>query len=164
MIPAVYGVIPTIPLSLGQMFGVRCRVWVRVDHRYEMVHRVDLRRPRRSFNLSFYSIASSTNPELSHITTNMPDWTHLIRFVAADGQTHLGQLVDTTRNIGGDSLNGIPIKAFRLEGTIHSGQITEEVLQVDREVARVRSCAVADKLALNHQSIRGSVRTSDVSV
>lgn len=63
----------------------------------------------------------------------MAHWTHLIRFFAVeDGQIHLGQLVDTSRDIGEDSFNGVPIKAFRIEGSIHSGRVTEEVLQVKR--------------------------------
>lgn len=67
------------------------------------------------------------------MTSNMPYWTHLIRFVAVeDGETHLGQLVDSSRDIGEDSISGVPIKAFRIEGSIHGGRVTEEVLQVSR--------------------------------
>jgi len=60
---------------------------------------------------------------------NMPRWAHLIRFLAVeDGQFHLGQLADTSRDIGEDSFNGITIKAFRIEGqstsTINRGGAT----------------------------------------
>ncbi len=59
----------------------------------------------------------------------MPPWTHLIRFVASeDNQIHLGQLVDTTRDVGLDSLNGHPIKAYLIDGTIYDGKISKEVL------------------------------------
>lgn len=58
----------------------------------------------------------------------MPEWTHLIRFLAVeDDQVHLGQLVDTTRDIGLDSVNGIPIKAYLINGDIFNGKVTRNV-------------------------------------
>jgi hypothetical protein len=61
----------------------------------------------------------------------MASWTHLIRFVAVeDDKTYLGQLVDTARDIGIDSLNGIPIYAFVVEGSIYSGRVTDRRLQI----------------------------------
>lgn len=70
------------------------------------------------------------------MTSNMPYWTHLIRFVAIeDGQIHLGQLIDSSRDIGQDSISGVSIKAYRIEGTVYSGRVTEEVLQVSRVCA-----------------------------
>jgi hypothetical protein len=66
-------------------------------------------------------------------TARMPAWTHLIRFIAVeDGQIHLGQPVDTARDIGEDCFNGIPVKVFRIEGSIYAGDVTEEVLHVQR--------------------------------
>ncbi|KAH0592481.1 hypothetical protein MHUMG1_09752 [Metarhizium humberi] len=52
----------------------------------------------------------------------MPHWTHLIRFVAVeDDQIHLGQLVDTSRDVGLDSVNGVEIKAYLITGDIFNG-------------------------------------------
>ena len=61
----------------------------------------------------------------------MPSWTHLIRFIAAeDHQVHLGQLVDTTRDVGLDSYEGRPIKAYEINGTIFDGNVTKTELNV----------------------------------
>ncbi len=61
----------------------------------------------------------------------MTSWTHLICFLpVAEDNICLGQLVDTTRDIGQDFLNGIPIFAFRIEGSIFDGRVTAERLQV----------------------------------
>ena len=61
----------------------------------------------------------------------MPSWTHLIRFVAAeDGQPHLGQLVDTSRDVGMDTLDGRKTKAFLIVGSIFDGKVTETILTV----------------------------------
>ncbi|GLA74452.1 hypothetical protein AtubIFM55763_005696 [Aspergillus tubingensis] len=51
-------------------------------------------------------------------------WTHLIRFIAVeDSQTHLGQLVDPTRDVGEDSVNGIDIAAYLINGDIFNGRL-----------------------------------------
>jgi hypothetical protein len=61
----------------------------------------------------------------------MPSWTHLIRFVAVeDGQSHIGQLIDTSRDVGIDSFEGREIKAFLINGTILDGEVTKTVLTV----------------------------------
>jgi hypothetical protein len=61
----------------------------------------------------------------------MPSWTHLIRFIAVeDNQSHIGQLVDTSRDVGLDSFNGTEIKAYLINGTIFDGQVTKTVLTV----------------------------------
>jgi hypothetical protein len=61
----------------------------------------------------------------------MPSWTHLIRFVAVeDGQSHIGQLIDTSRDVGIDSFEGREIKAFLINGTIFDGEVTKTVLTV----------------------------------
>lgn len=68
----------------------------------------------------------------------MSPWTHLIRFVAVeDSQTHLGQLVDTTRDIGQDSLDNTPIHASVIEGSAFDGQVTKKILQV-KQVCQAR--------------------------
>lgn len=62
----------------------------------------------------------------------MQNWTHLIRFRAVeDGQVHLGQLVDTARDVGIDCLNGVEVKAFLINGDIFNGTVTKNVLTVD---------------------------------
>ncbi|KAF2971868.1 hypothetical protein GQX73_g1657 [Xylaria multiplex] len=65
----------------------------------------------------------------------MGNWTHLIRFIAKeDHQVHLGQLVDTTRDVGKDSVDGVEIKAYLIRGTIFDGKIiTGAVYTVERE-------------------------------
>jgi hypothetical protein len=61
----------------------------------------------------------------------MPSWTHLIRFVAVeDHQSHIGQLVDTSRDVGLDSFEGREIKAYVINGTIFDGEVTKTVLTV----------------------------------
>lgn len=56
----------------------------------------------------------------------MSNWTHLIRFVAKeDNQVHLGQLFDTTRDIGLDSVAGVPITAYEIQGTIYNGTVNK---------------------------------------
>ncbi|KAJ5976214.1 2-keto-4-pentenoate hydratase [Penicillium waksmanii] len=61
----------------------------------------------------------------------MPSWTHLIRFIAVeDSLVHLGQLVDTSRDIGKDSTNGVQIAAYVIQGTIYDGRVTGEIMHV----------------------------------
>jgi hypothetical protein len=69
----------------------------------------------------------------------MPSWTHLVRFIAVeDSQVHLGQLVDTTRDVGLDSIDGVEIAVKVIEGTIFDGKVTEEILHV-RQVSFLSS-------------------------
>ncbi|KAF4336947.1 bifunctional 4-hydroxyphenylacetate degradation enzyme [Fusarium beomiforme] len=64
----------------------------------------------------------------------MSTWTHLIRFRAKeDGQVHLGQLVDTSRDVGLDCVDGVEVKAFLINGDMYNGTVTEKVLTVDHE-------------------------------
>lgn len=61
----------------------------------------------------------------------MPSWTHLVRFIAVeDSQVHLGQLVDTTRDVGRDSADGVQVAVKVIGGTIFDGRVTDEVLHV----------------------------------
>lgn len=63
----------------------------------------------------------------------MPNWTHLIRFVAVeDNQIHIGQLVDTSRDAGLDSINGLEIKAYLITGDIFNGKITQHIYTVKK--------------------------------
>jgi hypothetical protein len=61
----------------------------------------------------------------------MSSWTHLIRFVALeDHELHLGQLVDTTQDVGLSSLNNAEIKAYLIQGTIFNNVVTKHILTV----------------------------------
>ncbi|KAI9757730.1 MAG: hypothetical protein M4579_003355 [Chaenotheca gracillima] len=72
----------------------------------------------------------------------MPSWTHLIRFVAVeDSLTHLGQLVNTSRDVGKDSVDGVEIKAYLINGSIFNGEVTKHVLTVKQVSANPR-CAI----------------------
>lgn len=86
----------------------------------------------------------------------MPSWTHLIHFVAAeDHQIHLGQLVDTTRDIGLDTFGGKTIKAYEINGTIFSGEITKTqltVLQVSHHIIRTSGISINNlQSSFSHQ-------------
>lgn len=61
----------------------------------------------------------------------MPPWTHLIRFIAVeDSLVHIGQLVDTSRDVGRDSVDGVQIAAYVIDGTIFDGRVTKEIMHV----------------------------------
>ncbi|KAJ6104880.1 Fumarylacetoacetase C-terminal-like protein [Penicillium sp. IBT 16267x] len=84
----------------------------------------------------------------------MSSWTHLVRFIAVeDSQVHLGQLVDTTRDVGRDSADGVSIAVKVIEGTIFDGRITEEVLHVKQLLAPVtpEQCSYIRCLGLNYK-------------
>ncbi|KAE8154286.1 2-keto-4-pentenoate hydratase [Aspergillus avenaceus] len=80
-------------------------------------------------------------------------WTHLIRFIAAeDSQEHLGQLVDTTRDIGQDTLDGVQISAYLVNGDIFSGRVTETVFHVKQLLSPItkEQCSYIRCLGLNY--------------
>lgn len=57
--------------------------------------------------------------------------THIIRFIAnEDNRIHLGQLVDTSRDVGLDSFEGKEIKAYLINGSIFQPQVTKHVYTV----------------------------------
>lgn len=59
----------------------------------------------------------------------MGNWTHLIRFIAKeDQQVHLGQLVDPSRDVGIDSVDGVEIKAYLVRGSIFDGKVIQGVV------------------------------------
>lgn len=63
----------------------------------------------------------------------MTSWTHLIRFLpVGESNICLGQLADTSRDIGENSYNGTPIFAFRIKGSLYNGEVTDEKLQVEK--------------------------------
>lgn len=82
----------------------------------------------------------------------MTSWTHLIRFIAVeDHHIHIGQLVDTTRDVGLDSFEGKIIKAYEIIGTIFNGSVTKTqltVLQVSRrwETGKYLGAAVFQRI------------------
>ncbi|KAI5459544.1 fumarylacetoacetate hydrolase [Mariannaea sp. PMI_226] len=83
----------------------------------------------------------------------MTAWTHLIRFVAKeDHAIHLGQLVDTSRDIGIDSIEGVKIEAYLINGTIFNGHVTDIVYTVERLLSPVseQDCTYIRCLGLNY--------------
>ncbi|KAL3447766.1 hypothetical protein BJX65DRAFT_307819 [Aspergillus insuetus] len=83
----------------------------------------------------------------------MSSWTHLIRFIAEeDSKVHLGQLVDTTRDVGQDSVNGTAIAAYLIDGTIFDGRVTEHIMHVKELLSPVSTeqCNYIRCLGLNY--------------
>ena len=79
--------------------------------------------------------------------------THIIRFVAnEDGRIHVGQLVDTSRDVGLDSLEGKEIKAYLINGTIYAGEVTDKVYTVKQLLSpvSVAECNYIRCLGLNY--------------
>lgn len=61
----------------------------------------------------------------------MSTWTHLVRFVAVeDDLVHLGHLVDTTRDVGLDTVDNISVQAYHVEGSIFDAKVTDNILTV----------------------------------
>jgi hypothetical protein len=83
----------------------------------------------------------------------MPDWTHLIRFVAAeDEQIHLGQLTDTSRDVGLDTFNRVETKAYLINGDAFTGRVTNQVYTVKRLLSPIsrEQCNYIRCLGLNY--------------
>lgn len=84
----------------------------------------------------------------------MPAATHIIRFVAEeDTRIHIGQLVDTSRDIGLDSLEGKKIQAYLINGTIFDGEVTDQVYTVKQLLSPVSmdQCSYIRCLGLNYK-------------
>jgi len=80
--------------------------------------------------------------------------THIIRFVAnEDNRIHLGQLVDTSRDIGLDSVEGKEIKAYLINGSIFAAEVTEHVYTVKQLLSPVsqEDCNYIRCLGLNYK-------------
>ncbi|RDH28850.1 fumarylacetoacetate hydrolase [Aspergillus welwitschiae] len=80
-------------------------------------------------------------------------WTHLIRFIAVeDSQTHLGQLVDPTRDVGEDSVNGVDIAAYLINGDIFNGRVTSQIMHVKQLLSPLppSMCTYIRCLGLNY--------------
>ncbi|KAE8329711.1 hypothetical protein BDV39DRAFT_213539 [Aspergillus sergii] len=83
----------------------------------------------------------------------MTPWTHLIRFIAIeDHQIHLGQLVDASRDIGLDSVNGMDISAYLIDGGIFDGKVTDQIYHVKQLLSPVSKehCNYIRCLGLNY--------------
>lgn len=80
--------------------------------------------------------------------------THIIRFVAnEDGRVHLGQLADTSRDAGLDSIEGKEITAYEINGSIFNGEVTQNALTVKHLLSPVskEDCNYIRCLGLNYQ-------------
>ena len=83
----------------------------------------------------------------------MPAATHIIRFIAnEDHRVHIGQLVDTKRDIGLDSVEGKEIKAYLINGSIFDGEVTDKVYTVKQLLSPVsmEDCNFIRCLGLNY--------------
>ncbi|KAK4996040.1 hypothetical protein LTR66_004265 [Elasticomyces elasticus] len=73
----------------------------------------------------------------------MPSWTHLIRFIAVeDNKIHLGRLVDTKRDVGKDSFDGVESKAYLINGSIFTGEVTKHVLTIKQVSGEQELCSL----------------------
>lgn len=80
--------------------------------------------------------------------------THIIRFIAEeDGFVQIGQLVDVQRDVGLDALQGVPIKAYRIDGSIFDGTVTEEIMTVKQLLSPIAptECNFIRCLGLNYK-------------
>jgi hypothetical protein len=87
--------------------------------------------------------------------------THIVRFIAKeDHRIHLGQLVDTSRDVGLDSVEGKEIKAQLINGSILDGEVTDKVYTVERLLSPVsmEDCNFIRCLGLNYMD-HAKVRT-----
>ncbi|KAG9788249.1 hypothetical protein KCU88_g1760, partial [Aureobasidium melanogenum] len=83
----------------------------------------------------------------------MPKATHIIRFIAnEDNRIHLGQLVDTSRDVGLDSVEGKEIKAYLINGSIFAPEVTSHVYTVKQLLSPVsmEDCNYIRCLGLNY--------------
>lgn len=83
----------------------------------------------------------------------MGNATHIIRFIAnEDGRVHLGQLVDTSRDVGLDSLQGKKIEAYLINGSIFNADVTSHVYTVKQLLSPVSTeeCNYIRCLGLNY--------------
>ena len=79
--------------------------------------------------------------------------THLVRFVAyEDNQIHYGQLIDTLRDIGLDSLQGLEIKAYRVDGGLLENSVTGDILTVSQLLSPLETsdCSYIRCIGMNY--------------
>jgi len=80
--------------------------------------------------------------------------THIIRFVAnEDSRVHLGQLVDTSRDVGLDTVEGKTITAYEINGSIFDGEVTRNTLTVKHLLSplSMENCNYIRCLGLNYK-------------
>lgn len=90
--------------------------------------------------------------------------THIIRFVAnEDDRVHLGQLADTSRDVGLDSVEGREITAYEINGSIFNGEVTQNALTVKHLLSPVSTedCNYIRCLGLNYKD-HAKVRRRDL--
>lgn len=80
----------------------------------------------------------------------MAPWTHLIRFEAVeDGRVHLGQLADSSLDIGLAMLEGKAVQAYRVYGDIYHATVTNQLFTVHKvRLAPSTEIICVDKTAL----------------
>lgn len=60
-----------------------------------------------------------------------PNWTRLIRFVAEeDGHVHLGQVDAGIDDVGVAAVEGVPISAKLIQGSMYDGVVTDTTMTV----------------------------------
>ncbi|KIW61309.1 hypothetical protein PV05_01447 [Exophiala xenobiotica] len=80
--------------------------------------------------------------------------THIIRFIAnEDNRIHLGQLVDTSRDVGLDTFDGKKVEAYLINGSIFAPEVTSVVYTVKQLLSPVSTedCNYIRCLGLNYK-------------
>ncbi|KAK5446505.1 hypothetical protein LTS15_009844 [Exophiala xenobiotica] len=80
--------------------------------------------------------------------------THIIRFIAnEDNRIHLGQLVDTSRDVGLDTFDGKKVEAYLINGSIFAPEVTSVVYSVKQLLSPVSTedCNYIRCLGLNYK-------------
>lgn len=83
----------------------------------------------------------------------MPLATHIIRFIAVeDGQLHLGQPTDISRDVGLATYHQEELKAYLINGDIYNPELTSIVLTVRQLLApiQVDDCLYVRCMGLNY--------------
>ncbi|KAK6379073.1 uncharacterized protein PV06_04203 [Exophiala oligosperma] len=80
--------------------------------------------------------------------------THIIRFIAnEDNRVHLGQLKDTSRDVGLDTFEGKKVEAYLINGSIFTPEVTSIVYTVKQLLSPVsmEDCNYIRCLGLNYK-------------
>lgn len=80
--------------------------------------------------------------------------THIIRFIASeDNRVHLGQLKDTSRDVGLDTFEGKKVEAYLINGSIFTPEVTSIVYTVKQLLSPVsmEDCNYIRCLGLNYK-------------
>ena len=89
---------------------------------------------------------------LSQPSPCQPQLTSSASSPTEDNRTHIGQLVDTSRDAGLDSVDGKEIKAYLVNGTIFQGTVTDKIYTVKQLLSPVsrEDCNYIRCLGLNY--------------